>query len=110
MDHAFLSAQDLSALKVAELVAAMRRTVILPQFAVDPLRFSTKSLRAAGVPEYVIMKAGRWRSLAFLQYVRLSLPLFDATLNTLSNIDSLCFDGMRRLSPGFGDSEVEHLL
>ena len=67
-------------------------------------------LAAAGVPEYVIMKAGRWRSLAFLQYVRLSLPLFDATLNTLSNIDSLCFDGMRRLSPGFGDSEVEHLL
>ena len=90
---------------------AMRCAAVLPPFYSDPMRISTKSLRAAGatmlaaagLPDYVIMKAGRWRSLAFLKYVRLSSPIFDSTLDALSSLDTLSYASVCTLTPGVGD-------
>jgi len=98
-------------LKVESLVNAMRRTAASPPFHSDPTQISTKSLRAAGatmlaaagLPDYVIMKAGRWRSHGFLKYVRLSTPIFDSTLDALSSLDTLSYTSVCTLTPGVGD-------
>jgi hypothetical protein len=110
-DHPFLSWQGGITLKVESVVNAMRCAAVLPPFYSDPMRISTKSLRAAGatmlaaagLPDYVIMKAGRWRSLAFLKYVRLSSPIFDSTLDALSSLDTLSYASVCTLTPGVGD-------
>ena len=57
-------------------------------FRMDSARFSTRSLRvggasalaAAGVPDYIIQKIGRWKSLTFLQYIRLAHGAFELAL------------------------------
>ena len=63
-------------------------------YNLDPTRISSHSLiivgasalLAAGVPDYLIMEMGRWRSLTFLtSYVRRSAQmLFDVTRNALA--------------------------
>ena len=63
----------------------------------DPTKFRTHSLRiggasmlaAAGVPDYVIQTQGRWKSLAFLEYIRVAKRSFDATLAAICNTDGL---------------------
>ena len=55
--------------------------------------FSSHSLRiggasalaAAGVPDYVIQLQGRWKSLAFLEYIRLASRVFRNTITTLTD-------------------------
>jgi hypothetical protein len=42
-------------------------------------------LAAAGVPDYVIQKQGRWKSLAFLEYIRLGKQSFDVALSAMVN-------------------------
>ena len=42
-------------------------------------------LAAAGVPDYVIQKQGRWKSLAFLEYIRLGKKSFDMALSAMVN-------------------------
>ena len=109
-EHPFLSWQGQFSLKIDKLVEAMRKTAIRAPFHMDPKRFSTKSLRiagatilaAAGVEEYIIMKSGRWKSVAFMKYMRLSVAMFDTSLSALSNISTLSMVDMRRLLPGAG--------
>jgi hypothetical protein len=42
-------------------------------------------LAAAGLPDYVIQKLGRWKSLAFLEYIRLGKRSFDMALEAMVN-------------------------
>jgi hypothetical protein len=42
-------------------------------------------LAAAGLPDYVIQKQGRWKSLAFLEYIRLGKRSFDMALEAMVN-------------------------
>ena len=77
-------------------------------FHLDPARFSTHSLRiggasalaAAGVPDYVILDMGRWKSLAFLAYVRRSTRMFEIARHALSRNDLLTLDTIRLMHPG----------
>ena len=74
----------------------------------DPARVSSHSLRiggasalaAAGMPDYVIMDMGRWRSLAFLAYIRKSVEMFEAARNALARGDLLNAHKTRMLRPG----------
>jgi len=68
----------------------------------DPAHFTSKSLRsggasilaAASLPSYLIQKIGRWKSLTFLQYIKISTEacntisdaLFNPNLLTISHI------------------------
>jgi len=74
----------------------------------DPTRISSHSLRiggasalaAAGVPDYLIMDMGRWRSLTFLTYVRRSTQmLFDRARNALARRDLLTADQIKLMNP-----------
>ena len=68
--------------------------------------FSTHSLRiggasalaASGVPDYVIQLQGRWKSLAFLDYIRLASRVFRSTITTLSDRTMQPLSDVRALS------------
>ena len=59
----------------------------------DPTRYRPHSLRiggasmlaAAAVPDYVIQKQGRWKSLAFLDYIRTGKRSFELALSAMVN-------------------------
>jgi hypothetical protein len=65
----------------------------------EPLlqRFRTHSPRIGGAsalankgaPDYVIQRLGRWKSLAFLDYLRLAAAAFEAALVSLTDVSSL---------------------
>ena len=74
----------------------------------DPEHFHTHSFRiggasalaARGVPDHVIQCVGRWKSLAFLAYIRLSTRAFNAAVDTLCDLQSLTIADVRRMLPG----------
>jgi hypothetical protein len=76
-------------------------------YNLDPARISSHSLRiggasalaAAGVPDYLIMDMGRWRSLTFLTYVRRSTQMFDTARNALARRDLLTVGQIRLMNP-----------
>eukprot|EP01035_Chromulina_nebulosa_P023196 gene23196-30068_t len=73
----------------------------------DPGRISSHSLRiggaaalaAAGMPDYVIMNMGRWRSLAFLTYIRKSAEMFENARNALARGDLLNTRAIKLMNP-----------
>ena len=73
----------------------------------DPRRISSHSLRiggaaalaAAGMPDYVIMNMGLWRSLAFLAYIRKSTEMFENARNALARGDLLNTTAIRLMNP-----------
>ena len=68
--------------------------------------FSTHSLRiggasalaAAGVPDYIIQTMGRWKSLAFLMYIRLASSAYNAALAKMCNTATLTVSDLRRIT------------
>ena len=77
-------------------------------FKLDPTRISSHSLRiggasalaAAGVPDYIILDMGRWKSLAFLAYVRRTTQMFEvASYALLSRNDLITLDTTRLMHP-----------
>ena len=76
-------------------------------YNLDPTRISSHSSRiggalalaAAGVPDYLIMDMGRWRSLTFLTYVRRSTQMFDKARNALARRDLLTADQIKLMNP-----------
>ena len=66
---------------------------IAVKMGLDPTRYSTHGFRiggasllaAAGLPDYVIQSIGRWKSLAFLSYIRAASSLFSSALSALTN-------------------------
>ena len=74
----------------------------------DPSRFSTHSCRiggatilaAAGHPNHYIAKAGRWKSTAFLDYIRYAAESMKSILTSLVNPKVYTNRDMLRLNPG----------
>lgn len=84
------------------------KEVVAPMFGLNPklvhthsLRFSGAStLSAAHVPDSIIMRMGRWASLAFLHYIRLSASTFIGVAAALANRTSFTIQDVRNLMPG----------
>jgi len=74
----------------------------------DPAIISTHSLRIAGasglanrgVPDHVIRSVGRWKSLAFLAYIRLAARAYNDAVEKLCDIGLLTIADVRRMMPG----------
>ena len=53
-----------------------------------------------GVPDLVIRSVGRWKSLAFLAYIRLTTRAYNDAVEKLCDIGSLTIADVRRMMPG----------
>jgi site-specific recombinase XerD len=77
------------------------------KFRLDPKRISSHSLRiggasnlaASGVNDYVIQKMGRWKSLCFLQYIRLASGSFATAADNLSKSAIFTVNDVRLYNP-----------
>ena len=77
------------------LNASLKHTAM--HYRLDPSRLSTHSLRiggasmlaAAGVADSTITKMGRWKSLAFLGYIRMACASFDKAVQAISSPETL---------------------
>ena len=104
MGHPFLSFKGKWVLKYHTLSAAVKKVAV--EMGFDPSKFRTHSLRiggasmlaAANVPDYVIQVQGRWKSLAFLEYVRIAKKTFDSALAAIVNTEGLTVCDVRRMS------------
>jgi hypothetical protein len=71
----------------------------------NPSQFSSHSLRiggasalaAAGVADSIIQIMGRWKSLAFLMYIRLATAAYTKALSTLQSSNVLTADDIKKL-------------
>ena len=72
-------------------------------FGLDLTRISSHSVRiggasalaAAGVPDYIILDMGRWKSLAFLTHVQRTTQMFEVARYALSRNDLITLDTIR---------------
>jgi hypothetical protein len=111
-DHPFLSYRGQWSYDVTHLNAAIKWTVA--KCDLDPRRFDSVSLRiaeacilaAADVPDYLIRKAGRWKSDVFLRYIRMSINTHERIASTIFSLSSLSFDEVRRVAPGITSDRV----
>ena len=77
-------------------------------FKMDSTRFSTHSLRiggasalaAAKVPDYIVQRIGRWKSLAFLKYIRLASKAFNDAISLMCNANTLTAKEVCKISSG----------
>lgn len=84
------------------------KEVVAPMFGLNPdlvhthsLRFSGAStLSAAHVPDSIIMRMGRWASLAFLHYIRLAASTFAGVAAALASRTTFTIQDVRNLMPG----------
>ena len=66
---------------------------MVSRLGLEMSRYSSHSLRiggasvlaAAGLPDYMIQLIGRWKSLAFLTYIRSNLAMFSRAVAALAN-------------------------
>lgn len=80
---------------------------IAEYFNLDPSKISSHSLRyagasalkAAGYDDSVIMKMGRWDSLAFLRYIRLSIKTYNDAANALALKSTLSWKDVNMMCP-----------
>jgi hypothetical protein len=104
----FLSFRGEWVLKYDVLSKAIKR--VAKEMGLDPSRYRTHSLRiggasmmaAAGRPDYEIQKQGRWKSLAFLEYIRLGRATFKAALEAICNPFLLTVNDVGRMHAGVG--------
>jgi len=91
-----LNSSDISD-AVKELATAFGFTK-LQRFSSHSLRYGGAStLAAAGLPDAWIQTFGRWKSLAFLQYIKLSNNIFTKVQATMSNLSMFQLHDIRRL-------------
>ena len=91
LDDAFISYRGLWTLPYAFALAKIK--LIASRRGLDPKRYKLHSLRvggastlaAAGKPDHFIQKMGRWKSLAFLGYIRLAVKTINDSLSALVN-------------------------
>lgn len=104
----FLSWRGEWVLSYDRLSKAIKR--VASEMGLNPNRYRTHSLRiggasmlaAAGRPDYEIQKLGRWKSLAFLEYIRLGKATFTAALAAIVNPNLLTAKEVGRMSAGSG--------
>jgi hypothetical protein len=91
-----LSSDDISG-AVKELASCFGFTK-LHRFSTHSLRYGGAStLAAAGLPDAWIQTFGRWKSLAFLQYIKLSNSIFTKVQSTISNLTLFQIQDIMRL-------------
>ena len=86
--------------------ACLREMAII-HFSLNPKRVFSHSLRiegastlaAAGVPDYIILDMGRWKSLAFLAYVRRTTKMFEIARYALSRNNLITLDKIQLMHP-----------
>ena len=102
----FLSYRNQWTLSYRDLTKAIK--CVASELGLDPARYRTHFLRiggastlaAANVPDYVIQKLGRWKSLAFLDYIRLSGRSFDLALASIADPGLLTARDIASKHPG----------
>ena len=112
-DHPFLSYRGQWSYDVSHLNAAIKWTVA--KCDLDPHRFDSVSLRIAGacilaaanVPDYLVRKAGHWKSDVFLRYIRMSVSTHELVASTIFSLSSLSFNEVRRVASGITSDRVE---
>ena len=107
-DQPFFSTSTGEKLRLsAEFFNKWLKEKVAPRFGLNPKRVHTHSLRFAGastlaaanLPDSVIMKMGRWKSLAFLSYIRMAKEIFTRVAAALSNRTVLPAADIRNLMP-----------
>ena len=106
VDRPFFAYQNEWTLSYDTLSRAIK--LVAAQMGLNPARFRTHSLRiggasmmaAAGRPDYEIMKLGRWKSLAFLGYIRMGKATFRASLAAIANPTLLTVQDVGRMYAG----------
>jgi hypothetical protein len=104
-DEPFLSYRGEASLSYDKYTGVIKRAAFQSGF--DPARFSSHSVRiggasslaAAGFDNYYIMLAGRWKSLAFLDYIRRAVGAMAAAQRAISNPESYSNHDLRTLHP-----------
>ena len=102
----FLSYRKKWKLSYSTFQKAIKR--VARHLGLDYSRYSTHSLRiggatvmaSAGLPDYVIQLIGRWKSLAFLTYIRSNESMFTKALSVLSNPKLFTVSHLMRVNSG----------
>jgi hypothetical protein len=102
----FLSYRGHWSLKYTQVQYAVRNVASL--LSLDSSRYSSHSFRiggasvlaAAGVPDYIILKIGRWKSLAFLDYIRQASSFFSVALSALSDPSLFTLEHLKLINSG----------
>ncbi len=105
-EDAFLSYKGEWSLSYSYMLARIKS--IASKRGLDPKRYKLHSLRvggastlaAAGKPDHFIQKMGRWKSLAFLGYIRLAVRTINESLAALVNPFLLTVEHVKQLNPG----------
>jgi hypothetical protein len=105
-EDAFLSYRGQWTLPYGYALARIKE--IAKRRGLDPKRYKLHSLRvggastlaAAGKPDHFIQKMGRWKSLAFLGYIRLAVSTINDSLASLVNPFVLTVAHVMQLNPG----------
>ena len=101
----FLSYRQCWALSYSRFNTAIK--FVATSMKLDASRYSTHSLRiggasvlaAAGLPDYFIQVIGRWKSLAFLSYIRSASSMFNKALSALTNPSLLTVSHLFAMNP-----------
>ena len=109
----FLSIDGRKQIKYDKFSATLKRMVAVQGF--DPEKFSTHSLRiggatalaAAGIPDSTIQTLGRWKSLAFLAYIRTSIATLQRALLSMINPGTVTSRDIEELNPA-GSKPASH--
>ena len=104
-DDSFLVYKGTGIITYAEVSAVIKE--VASEFGFDSSHFHMHSLRvgaastlaAAGKPSHYIQKMGRWKSLAFLQYIHWAVSGMAEALNTLSNPTVFTAAHIKRINP-----------
>jgi hypothetical protein len=102
----FLSYKGQWSLTYIQIQYAVRNVASL--LSLDSTRYSSHSFRiggasvlaAAGVPDYIILKIGRWKSLAFLDYIRQATSFFSVALSALSDPSLFTIEQLKLINSG----------
>lgn len=100
----FLSYRNTWCLSRWDIDSAVK--TIAKLYGLNTTRFTPHSLRyggasalaAGGVSDAIIQVTGRWKSLAFLQYLKLSSQMMSRSLDILTNVSTFTVHDVRRLT------------
>jgi len=78
----------------------------------DTKNFTSRSTRvaaasasaAANLPDYTIQSLGRWKSTAFLRYIRASTTAFQKAYHHLTNVDTLSLKDVAHTIPNYANN------
>jgi hypothetical protein len=105
-NQSFFTYRSIWRLRSEDISSALKS--VAATVGLDPDRFHPHSLRyggastlaAANVPTYMIQKLGRWKSLAFLQYIQFSESLLNSAQKALSDTTTFTVADIFHLHPG----------